>query len=71
MIKTATNDILKHLKRYGKINQLKAIERYGTWRLADVIYRLRNDGWDIDTVEKVVKTRYGKKVKVAEYRLNK
>lgn len=67
--KTATSDILKHLKRYGKINQLKALERYGTWRLADVIFRLRDAGYKIRTEEKLVTTRYGKKVNVAVYRL--
>ena len=67
--KTVTGDILNHLKRYGSINQLKALERYGTWRLADVIFRLREQGYKIRTEDKLVKTRYGKKVNVAVYRL--
>ena len=65
--KNFTDAIKKHLQRYGKINQLQALERYGSWKLSARISELRADGWDIETKPKTVKTRYGQKVNVAEY----
>lgn len=67
---SATEAVKKHLQRYGKINQLQALERYGTWRLSAVIHALRNlHGMKIETELKSVTTRYGAKTNVAIYRL--
>jgi len=61
--------ILKHLERYGKIDPLKAWTNYGVYRLSDVIFRLRKDGYEIETGDKVVVNKYGEKCTVAEYYL--
>jgi len=41
--------VLNHLKEHGKISQLQALRSYGCMRLADVVYKLRNDGAPIET----------------------
>jgi hypothetical protein len=46
---TQEMQVLKHIKRYGKITSMKAFERYGITRLAARIYTLRNKGYVINT----------------------
>ena len=68
---TATDAIRKHLKKHGSITQLRALEKFGTWRLSSVIHCLRNEGMEISTDMLEVKTRYGVKTRVAKYILAK
>lgn len=42
-------NVLRHLKRYGSITPLNALELFGCFRLAAVILRLRKEGHKIDT----------------------
>lgn len=57
---TQKERILNHLKRFGSITQLEAINLYWDWRLSDKIYRLKKDGYSIKTetlkVKRVDKT---------------
>ena len=46
---TQTVKILRHLKRYGAITSMEAFELYYTTRLSAIIFRLREEGFDIDT----------------------
>ena len=41
--------VLAHLKKHGRITPLQALNQYKCFRLADVIYRLRGQGWPITT----------------------
>ncbi len=41
--------IKKHLIRYGSINPLEALQKYGCFRLAARISDLRNEGLEIKT----------------------
>lgn len=41
--------VLRHLRRFGSIEPLTALREYGCYRLGDVIFRLRNEGYDITT----------------------
>lgn len=66
-VKSQKSRIMGHLGRYGKIDPLKAWETYGVYRLSDVIYKLRRDGVEIETGEKIVRNKYGEEVRVAEY----
>jgi len=50
-------NILNHLKKVGSITPLDALEQYGCFRLAAVIFNLRADGHKIKT-KKI--TRQGK-----------
>ena len=66
-----TSDVLKHLKKYGSITTLQAIERYGSWKCSARISDLRRAGYEIATKLVKVKTRYGKEVEVAKYILKR
>lgn len=59
--------VMKHLKR-RPITQAQAAELYGIWRLADVIYKLRNRGERINTETVESRNRYGHTVSYARYR---
>ena len=70
--KTATSEIASWLKRGRKIDQVKAFERFGTTRLSSIIYSLKRvHGMRIIATDKTIKTRYGRRVDVAEYKLVK
>jgi len=42
--------ILKHLIKYGQINTWQAITKYKATRLSSIIYNLRNEGYDIESI---------------------
>jgi Helix-turn-helix domain len=46
---TKINLVAKHLISKRKITSWEAIERYHATRLADIIYVLKSEGWDIIT----------------------
>lgn len=58
--------ILNHLKEHGKINPMEALEQYGCFRLAAVIFCLRKD-YDIKTLDTESTDRFGNKVTYATY----
>ena len=60
---TQNSRILEHLKEYGTINPLQALELYGSFRLSARILDLKQDGHNIETIRKKVK-----KKTFAEYR---
>jgi hypothetical protein len=62
---TKINLVAKHLISKKKITSWEAIERYHATRLADIIYDLKAEGWDILT--EMVKEPDG--VRYAVYRL--
>jgi hypothetical protein len=62
---TKINLVAKHLISKRKITSWEAIERYHATRLADIIYDLKAEGWDILT--EMVKEPSG--VRYAVYRL--
>lgn len=60
-----TDAVLEHLKK-RPITSWEAITQYRATRLADIIFRLRNQGFKIST-----ELVDGGKVKYARYRLSK
>jgi len=46
---TQTRQVLKHLEDGYGITSIEALQRFGIFRLADVIFKLRNKGHDIKT----------------------
>jgi hypothetical protein len=46
---TKINLVAKHLIKKRKITSWEAIERYHATRLADIIFSLKAEGWDIIT----------------------
>ena len=67
--KTATDVIRKALNSGRIVNQLKCLEWTGSWRLSSIIYSLRQQGLDIASKDKKVKTRYGITTIVTDYKL--
>ena len=62
-----TNEVLKHLQTYGCITSLEAIEKYKATRLSDIIYRLRNRGLNIVTIDIPFVDVYGTKSAYGKY----
>jgi hypothetical protein len=56
-IMTQNSRILEHLKEYGTINPLQALELYGSFRLSARILDLKQDGHNIETTRKTVKKK--------------
>ena len=65
-IHTQKDNVLKHLRSGREINSLDALEQYGCFRLAAIIWNLREEGHKI--VTKPVISKYGKSF--ASYKLN-
>ena len=66
------NDVIKHLKTYGSITALEAVEYYGILRLSGIIYRLRNEyDMNIETENISKKNRHGNISNFAKYHLVK
>ena len=61
--------ILNHLKKFGSITQLEAINLYWDWRLSDKIYRLKKDGYNIKTETLKVKRADKTDAYVSKYSL--
>jgi hypothetical protein len=66
---TQYDRVLDHLQRNGKLSQKQAIRLFGAYRLSDIIYRMRRDGYNISTTFKSGKNRFGDTVSWAEYKL--
>lgn len=65
-----TEKVLNHLKEYGSITSLEAIELYGATRLSAIIFNLRKRGFDIDTIDLPFTDRFGTKSTYGKYVLN-
>lgn len=68
MKKKSQNYIIgDHLKRYGSITALQAVELYGIYRLSARIFDLRASGWAIDSDKIETVNRFGEKVHPTRY----
>ena len=47
--KTQKERILNHLERGKSLTQLQALDKFGCMRLASVVNKLKNEGYDIET----------------------
>ena len=66
-ITSATDAIKWHLKNYGHITSLQAIKLYGATRLADIIYKLKKQGYNIHKTDVQFTIRFQRKTTVAKY----
>lgn len=69
MGKSQTQDVLDYMKENGGITSKEAFQRFGATRLSGLIWGLRKQGYEIDSVPKKVKTRYGKETQICVYTL--
>lgn len=69
-VKTQKSEILKYLKTHKRgITSLQAIQLFGATRLSDIIFKLRKEGYEIETEQITSKNRFGHVVNFARYRL--
>lgn len=62
--------VLQHLRRFGSIEPLTALREYGCYRLGAVIFRLRDEGYDIITTRMEGRSRItGNRIMYARYSL--
>ena len=66
-IKNATDAIKWHLKNYGHITSLEAINQYGVTRLASIIFNLKKDGYTIHSTDLKFTTRFGRPTNISKY----
>jgi hypothetical protein len=66
-VKSQSDAILWHLKQYGSITSYEAIKEYGATRLSAIIFNHRKEGYDIDSLPLVKKTRFGRNTTIAKY----
>ena len=66
-VKTQSDAILWHLKEHGEITSWEAIKEYGATRLSGIIFVLRKNGYDIQSLPYPVKTRFGRNTTIAKY----
>lgn len=64
---TKKQKVLEHLTNLGTITSIEAIEKYGATRLADIIFKLRKEGYNIETQDVEFTDRYGNKGMYAKY----
>ena len=67
---TQCDRILRHLKDFGSISSLEAIQEYGILRLASRISDLKKQGYAISSETATGKNRYGEVTHFSVYRLN-
>lgn len=58
--------IRKHLEMFGSITPALALNEYACARLSARISELREDGMNIETVERKAVNRFGKKISFTE-----
>ena len=68
---TQNERILTHLKSGRPLTALEALTEYGVIQLPARIYELKRDGHRIRSRRRVVINRFGDRVRVNEYRLDK
>lgn len=67
---TQTTEILNFMKTHKRgITSKDAFERFGAMRLSGIIFQLKKQGHKITTDYVIVKTRYGRNVEIARYKL--
>jgi hypothetical protein len=60
---------MRHLKDYGSITSLEAVQEYGIMRLASRINDLKSQGIGIVSETVMGKNRYGETTHYSKYRL--
>ena len=68
--RTQKQEVLNYIMTHKRgITSLIAFERFGITRLADIIFRLRQEGYEIITESITTRNRYGHVTTYASYRL--
>lgn len=68
---TQRERVLYHMKEIGSISAMDAMQEYGIFRLAAVIYDLKKSGYNISKTMEIGENRYGCPIRYATYSLDK
>ena len=69
-VRTQKTDVLHYMQtRTRGITSMQAFEKFGVTRLSDIIFKLRKEGYEIETEQVTTKNRYGHTTTFARYRL--
>ena len=63
--------LLEYLENNRSINPIMSWQALGIYRLSDVVFKLRNRGYDIETKRKQVMNKWQEKTSFAEYKLER
>ncbi len=63
--------LLDYLKKNRSINPIMSWQALGIYRLSDVIFKLRNKGYEIETERKTVMNKWQEKTSFATYTLER
>ena len=61
--------LLDYLKANNKISPMEAWTELGIYRLSDVVFKLRNKNYEIETERKSVLNRFDEPCSFAQYKL--
>ena len=61
--------VMDYIKVVGSISSMEAFQDLGITRLSDVIFRLKKDGYEFDTVTEKSRNRFGETTSFARYSL--
>lgn len=70
-MKTQRQMVLEYLQTHTGITSMEAFQKFGSTRLGSIIFDLRRQGHDIESVTRDHTTRNGDTVQIVEYRLVK
>ncbi len=62
--------VLYHIKQFQTITSLEAISEYGITRLAHYIYKLKKEGYNIQSLPFIKRNRFGNTVTLSKYYLD-
>ena len=62
-----TREILQYMRNEGGITSMEAFKLFGATRLSSIIFSLRKQGYNIDTIDMECIDRYGHTVRYAKY----
>ena len=62
-----TREVLKYMQENEGITSMDAFKKFGATRLSSLIFSLRKQGYDIETIDMECIDRYGHTVRFAKY----
>ena len=62
-----TREVLKYMRENSGITSMEAFKLFGATRLSSLIFSLRKQGYDIETIDMECTDRYGHLVRYAKY----
>lgn len=65
------NMVLDYITEFGSITPLDAFRDLGITRLSAIVFRLKDEGHDIDKAIEIGKNRFGNRTRYARYSFGK